>query len=367
LSFSTDLQEKDVIYGGETKLYQALTELIDRYKPAGAFVYSTCIVGIIGDDIEAVCKRVAREKGIPVLPVNSEGFKGTKKDGYKAACEALFSLMGTDDTADITGPTINILGDFNLAGETWIIKEYYRQMGVNVLATLTGDGRIADVRRAHRAQLNVVQCSGSMTHLARMMKERFGIPFIQVSYFGIEDMARALYDVAKHFGGGEMQVRAAELVRRETANLLPKLAEYRRQLEGRRAAIYVGGAFKAFSLVRALRHLGMKTVLVGSQTGNKDDYAQLHEICDAGTVIVDDTNPRELAHFCREQKVDLFIGGVKERPLAYKMGIGFVDHNHERKIPLAGFVGMLNFAKEVHASAMSPVWRLRRLAAGGGA
>ncbi|MEZ4526124.1 MAG: nitrogenase component 1 [Desulfobacterales bacterium] len=43
-------------------------------------LYSTCIVGIIGDDVEAVCKQVAREKGIPVLPVHSErGFRGTKR------------------------------------------------------------------------------------------------------------------------------------------------------------------------------------------------------------------------------------------------------------------------------------------------
>ena len=62
MSFSTDLQEKDVIFGGETKFYQALVELIDRHQPNAAFVYSTCIVGIIGDDLESVCKRVERKK-----------------------------------------------------------------------------------------------------------------------------------------------------------------------------------------------------------------------------------------------------------------------------------------------------------------
>ena len=61
LSFSTDLQEKEVIFGGEPKLYQALCELIDTYSPKAAFVYSTCIVGIIGDDVEAVCKKVSRD------------------------------------------------------------------------------------------------------------------------------------------------------------------------------------------------------------------------------------------------------------------------------------------------------------------
>ena len=104
----------------------------------------------------------------------------------------------------------------------------------------------------------------------------------------------------------------------------------------------------------------MKTVLAGSQTGNKDDYRLLAELCDEGTVLVDDTNPVELSKFIREQNVDLFIGGVKERPIAYKLGIGFCDHNHERKEALAGFEGMLSFAREVHGSVMSPVWKLAR-------
>jgi hypothetical protein len=33
------------------------------------------------------------------------------------------------------------------------------------------------------------------------------------------------------------------------------------------------------------------------------------------------------------------------------------EFNHERKEPLAGFVGMVNFAKEVYASVASPVWQ----------
>ena len=57
LSFSTDLQEIDVIFGGEKKLRRALMELIERHNPKAAFVYSTCIVGIIGDDLEAVCRK----------------------------------------------------------------------------------------------------------------------------------------------------------------------------------------------------------------------------------------------------------------------------------------------------------------------
>ncbi len=358
LSFSTDIQEQDVIFGGEKKLEAALDELIDRHSPKAAFVYSTCIVGIIGDDIEAVCRRMSEKKGIPVLPVMSEGFKGSKRAGYLAACKAMFNLVGSGDATSISPVSVNILGDFNLAGEIWIIREYFRRMGVEVVANITGDGRVRDIRRCHGAALNLVQCSGATLDLAGMMEEKYGTPYMRVSYLGIEDMADSLYQVADFFKDRDPGIveRTSDLVRDELQRLMPELKRYRNDLEGKKAAIYVGGSFKAFSLIKALRHLGMQVVMVGSQTGTREDYAELEQITDPGTIIVDDANPLELSAFIKEKDVDLFVGGVKERPIAYKLGVGFCDHNHERKEALEGFVGMLNFAREVHASAMSPVW-----------
>ena len=357
LSFSTDLQELDVIFGGEKKLSQALDELIQRHAPKAAFVYSTCIVGIIGDDLEAVCRQAEERHQIPVIAVQSEGFKGNKRAGYTAACNAMARLIGTGDTSAISPHSINILGDFNLAGEIWLIRDYFRKMGVEVVANITGDGRIADIQKAHGAALNVVQCSGSTMDLAAIMEEKYAIPSIRVSYFGVEDMAQALYDVADHFNDPDILARTRELVAAELQNLLPRLEFYKNALQGKKAAIYVGGSFKAFSLVKAFRLLGMDVVMVGSQTGTEEEYGELAEITAPGTIIVDDTNPLELTSFLQEKQVDVFVGGVKERPIAYKLGVGFCDHNHERKECLAGFQGMLGFAEEVYASVMSPVWR----------
>jgi nitrogenase molybdenum-cofactor synthesis protein NifE len=360
LSFSTDLQEIDVIFGGEKKLYRALIELIDRHSPKAAFIYSTCIVGIIGDDLEAVCRQVESEKGIPVIPVMSEGFKGNKRAGYTAACNAMARLIGTGDTAGISPYSINILGDFNLAGEIWIIREYFERMGVEVVANITGDGRVDDLKRAHGAALNVVQCSGSTMDLAKIMEEKYKIPSIRVSYFGVDDMAQSLYDVANHFGDKEMLEKTKKIVQEELTRIMPQLEKYKKALAGKKAAIYVGGSFKAFSLVKAFRLLDMRVVMVGSQTGTEQEYRELAEITDPGTIIVDDTNPLELSSFLEEKEVDILVGGVKERPIAYKLGVAFCDHNHERKEALAGFQGMLNFAREVYSSVMSPVWRIKK-------
>lgn len=358
ISCSSDLREKDVVFGGEGKLETSLRELVAKYRPNAAFVYATCIAGIIGDDVSGLCRRLELELAIPVIPVLAEGFRGTKRDGYNAATRALMSLIGRGDTTSIGRISINLVGDFNVAGESWIIRKYFEQMGIEVVSVLTGDGRVDEIARAHGARLNVVQCAGSMTPLAEAMQERYGIPFLRVSFFGIEDTSDSLYRVAKFFAEPTVLSAAQELVRREVAAVMPELRRIKQTVKGKRAALYVGGAFKAFSLVRALRQLGVSVVLAGTQTGKTADYEELQAICDDDTVIVDDTNPLELANFLLEKDVDVFIGGVKERPLAYKLGIGFCDHNHERKIPLAGFEGAIAFAREIQATATSPVWRL---------
>ncbi|MBK8014842.1 MAG: nitrogenase iron-molybdenum cofactor biosynthesis protein NifE [Deltaproteobacteria bacterium] len=362
-SFSTDLRERDIVFGGEKKLEGTLLALIEAQKPNAVFVYSTCIVGVIGDDIDAVCRRVAKMTGLPVLPVHSEGFRGTKKDGYRAACDALFSLITLDHSKAAEGhirPAVNLLGEFNIAGETWMIRSYYEEMGVDVIACMTGDGRVDDIRRARQAKLNLVQCSGSMTPLAKRLESEFAIPFRRVSYFGLEDTAAALYATADFFQDPKIREKTEALVRREVSRVTPELRAIRSEVRGKRAAVYVGGAFKAMSLIKALAMIGIETVVVGSQTGNRDDYRVLKELTADGAVIVDDSNPIELSSLVQAMKVDLFIGGVKERPIAYKLGVGFCDHNHERKTALAGFEGMLNFAKEVRNSVLSPVWELRR-------
>ncbi len=360
LSFSTDLKEKQVVFGGEKTLYDSLIELIDLYKPKAAFVYSTCIVGLIGDDVEAIARKVTKDTGIDVIPVQAPGFAGTKKDGYKVACDALMRLVGTKGDNKTIPDSINIIGDFNLAGELYLLTDYYKKMGVNIVATITGDGRVDDIRQSHKAALNIVQCSGSMSNLAKQMEEKYGIPYMRVSYFGIEDMSSALYEVARYFNNDEMMQNAVNLVREEVSDLLPQLETYKKALKGKKAAIYVGGAFKAISLIKALRMIGVETVVVGSQTGNKNDYKIMKDISDDGTILVDDTNPLELTQLVKETKADILIGGVKERPIAYKLGIGFCDHNHERKLALAGYEGMLNFAKEIYSTALSPVFQFTK-------
>jgi nitrogenase molybdenum-cofactor synthesis protein NifE len=354
-SFSTDLKEEDVIFGGEKKLEAAITEVVGKYQPKLIFVYATCIVGVIGDDVEAVCRRMSAKFHIRVIPVKSPGFSGNKSVGYKLACDAIMELLTPHKQPK--GKGINILGDFNLAGELWIVMEYIRRMKIPVIATITGDAAYETLIKAPAAELNIVQCAGSSTYLAKRMEEEFGIPYIKISFYGIEDTISSLLRIADALQNEDARRRAMEFCREESDKLQSFLDQYKPKLAGKKAAIYVGGGFKAISLIRQFKSLGMETVVVGTQTGKKEDYDLIEELVSEDTIILDDTNPSELEKFIREKEADILVGGVKERPLAYKLGVAFCDHNHERKHPLCGFEGMINFVKEINRSMNHPVWR----------
>nr|WP_245819731.1 nitrogenase iron-molybdenum cofactor biosynthesis protein NifE [Dethiosulfatibacter aminovorans] len=362
-SFSTDLSETDIVFGGEKKLAGAISEIVENYDPKVIFVYSTCVVGVIGDDVDAVCRKAEEKYNIRVIPVKSTGFAGNKSSGYKAACHAIMDLMG-EPKEKVEGNKINFLGDFNLAGELWINEGYLNKMGVEIISRFTGDSTCQELQEASRAKLNIVQCAGSMTYLAKMMKEKYGIPFINISFYGLEDIEDTLRKIAFALGDVEVIEKAKKLINEELPKTKEIINEYRERLEGKKAAIYVGGGFKAISLIKQFKELGMEIVMVGTQTGKQHEYENIRELCDEGTIILDDANPAELEAFMKEKGADILVGGVKERPLAYKLGVAFCDHNHERKHPLNGFVGAVNFAREIDLTINSPVWKYIRKKAG---
>ncbi len=354
-SYSTDLKEKDIIFGGEKKLTKAIDEIVLKHHPKVIFVYSTCIVGVIGDDTDAICKAAENRHNIRVIPVKSPGFAGNKSTGYKAACNAILNLIG-EKTDEQKIHAANYLGDFNLAGESWIIQSYLKKLGINVLAKITGDGNIDELVKAKRATLNIVQCAGSMGYLAERMEEIYGIPNVKISFYGLEDTRNSLLKIADILGNEDIREKTLKFIEEEESKVKKDLEYYRNRLQGKSAAIYVGGGFKAISLIKQFRELGMETVMVGTQTGKKGDYDTIRSLAKEGTVILDDANPAELEKFILEKGADILVGGVKERPLAYKLGVAFCDHNHERKHALCGYVGAVNFAKEIDLTVNSPVW-----------
>jgi nitrogenase molybdenum-cofactor synthesis protein NifE len=360
MGFTTDLSENDIIFGGEKKLCKAIADIHERYKPAAVFVYSTCVTALIGDDLDAVCKTAATQFGIPVIPVHAPGFTGSKNLGNRLAGEALLeSVIGTAEPETTTPYDINLIGDYNIAGETWGVLPLFEKVGIRVLAKITGDARYVEVTYAHRARLNVIICAKALINLATKMEDHYGIPYIEESFYGVEDMNRCLRHIAEKLGDRALQDRVEALITEETTKLDEQLAPYRDRLQGKRVVIYTGGV-KSWSIISAAQDLGIQVVATGITKSTESDKARIRELLGPDGILIEKGGAQELLRVIEQTRADLLIAGGRNQYTALKARIPFLHVNQERHNPYSGYGGLLEMAKELDETIYSPVWQAVR-------
>ncbi|MCZ4093154.1 nitrogenase iron-molybdenum cofactor biosynthesis protein NifE [Sinorhizobium psoraleae] len=360
-SFTTDLTELDIVMGlSERKLFQALRQIKEAYAPSAIFVYATCVTALIGDDIEAVCKRAAEKFGVPVVPVNVPGFVGSKNLGNKLAGEALLDhVIGTVEPDDVGPYDINILGEFNLSGEFWLVKPLLDRLGIRVRACIPGDARYRDVASSHRAQAAMLVCSTALINLARKMEERWQIPFFEGSFYGITATSEALRGIAellvKKGADQEILKRTETLIAKEEAIAWKRLETFRPRLEGKRVLINSGGV-KSWSLVHALMEIGMEIVGTSVKKSTVEDKERIKQVLKDEQHMFESMAPRELYAMLSEHKADIMLSGGRTQFIALKAKTPWLDINQERHHPYAGYDGMVELVRQIDLAIHNPVW-----------
>lgn len=354
--FTTAITNTDVVFGSEEKLAAAIDYLVTRYAPQAVFVYATCVTALIGDDLDAVCKAAAARHGLPVIPVHAPGFVGSKNLGSRLGGEAVLRhLIGTLEPAETTPFDINLIGEYNVTGDMWQYTPLLEELGIRILSTLSGDGRVAAIRTAHRARLNVLVCAKSLVSLTRKMEERYGIPSISVSFYGRRDTSNGLLSIADALGDGELIARTQALIAREEAALEEKLAPYRTIFHGKKAVLNTGGN-KAWSIASALQDLGIEVVATAVGKSTEADREKARACLGPNGVLM--TRPgQEQAKIIDDTGAHLLLAGGRSLYTALKKGIAFADVNQEKKKSYGGYRGLLNLAEDLKNALGNPVFR----------
>lgn len=356
MGFTTDISLNDVVFSGEEKLTNAIDYIMERYSPEAMFVYATCVTALIGDDIDLVCKQASAKHGVPMVPVHAPGFVGGKNLGSRLGGEAaLMHLVGTKEPEVTTPFDINLIGEYNVTGDMWQYSPLLQELGIRVLSTLSGDGRVAQIRTAHRAKLNVIVCAKSLISLTRKMEERYGIPSISLSFYGKRDTSKGLLAIAEALNDSELLKRTRRLVAREEARLDERLAPYRVFFEGKKAVLNTGGN-KTWSIAAALQDLGIEVVATAVKKATEDDRQKAREYLGAQGVLM--MNPgAEQGRLIDEFGADLLLAGGRSLYTAIKKGIAFADVNQEKKKSYGAYNGLLNLAEDLKNALQNPVFK----------
>ena len=354
MGFTTDMSEMDIVYGAETKLSAAIRETFEKVRPKAIFVYSTCVSGLIGEDIEAVCKKAEEEFGIRVIPVSAPGFVGPKNLGNRIAGEVLLDhVIGTGTPPETTGYDINLIGEYNVAGDLWLVEPVLKRAGFNLLSRMTGNATFEEITWAHHAKLNVVVCSRALINIAKGMEQKYGIPYVEVSFFGKTEMAKALRLMGSMIQGSkgskeQLCEKIEEIIAIQEQKLHERLRSYE-HLRGKKAVLYTGGV-KSWSFISALMDLGIEIVAVGTKKSTAEDEEKMKEILGDDAPLVEDVTPKNLAKLLKERNADILVAGGRNQYLAIKEGYPFIDVNQERHVAYAGYDGLVNIAEQISNS-----------------
>jgi nitrogenase molybdenum-cofactor synthesis protein NifE len=366
IGMTTDLTEEDVIMGrGEKRLFHAIKQAIDDYAPKAVFLYSTCVAALIGDDLGAVARAATERWGVPVVPVDCAGFYGTKNLGNRIAGEAMFRhVIGTREPepvpesaqrAGIKVHDVNLIGEYNIAGEFWYVAPLFDELGLRILGSLSGDARFHEVQTMHRAKVSMVVCAKALLNVARKLEENYGMPFFEGSFYGITDTSQAFRDFAGLLRDPGLTARTEAMIAREEAKIRAALLPWAERLKGKRALLYTGGV-KSWSVVSALQDLGMTVVATGTKKSTEEDKARIREIMGDDAKMITDGSPTALLQAYKDYQADILIAGGRNLYTALKARIPFLDINQEREFGYAGYDGMLELVRQLALTIESPVW-----------
>jgi nitrogenase molybdenum-cofactor synthesis protein NifE len=191
------------------------------------------------------------------------------------------------------------------------------------------------------------------------MKTRWGISYLEESFYGMTDTAKALRDIARELdlihGNTIMAERVEALLAEEEPKCRAALAPYKARLEGKRCVLFTGGV-KTWSMVSALRELGVEILAAGTQNSTLDDFHRMKALMHQDATIIEDTSSAGLLAVMYEKLPDMIVAGGKTKYLALKTRTPFLDINHGRAHPYAGYGGMITFARQLDMTVNNPIW-----------
>jgi nitrogenase molybdenum-iron protein alpha chain len=353
MQFTSDFQEKDIVFGGDKKLAKLILEIEELFPlHGGVSIQSECPIGLIGDDIEAVAKKTAKEIGKTVVPVRCEGFRGVSQSlGHHIANDTIRDWVfpqadKEEDTFASTPYDVAIIGDYNIGGDAWSSRILLEEMGLRVVAQWSGDGTLEEMKNTRKVKLNLVHCYRSMNYISRHMEEKYGIPWLEYNFFGPTKIAESLREIATHFD--DTIKEGAERV----------IAKYQPLLENRTVMMMVGG-LRPRHVVPAFYDLGMKVIGTGYEFGHNDDYKRTTHYIEDSTLIYDDVTGYEFEKFVETLKPDLVASGIKEKYVFQKMALPFRQmHSWDYSGPYHGYDGFAIFARDMDLALNSPTWDL---------
>jgi nitrogenase molybdenum-iron protein alpha chain len=340
----TNLDENDVIRGGERKLRAAITLAAERYSPKMIFIFTSCASGIIGDDVDAIAADAQTAGGPVLIPIHCDGFKSKIcASGFDAAFIAIKKHLLPSEPLPKIDNLVNLFAPTSISYKDQLeIERILGLLGatVNYIPFYSSYEKI---QRITRAQVSTSICKVFADEFMKELSDSYGIPFAHtVMPIGIRNTDKWLLGIADLLGKGDA---AREYIEKEHRRVQPKLDEIRGRLRGKRVFI-CGGTGRSFAAAALIDDFGME--LVGLETPTYDIDAQidieyLNGIHPNYVIDVANMQPFEQVNLVNRLRPDIFIGVPS---WSARLGLP-TTHVLDPKRPTMGYDGIVYLGEKI--------------------
>ncbi|MCX7772075.1 MAG: nitrogenase [Clostridia bacterium] len=347
----TNMDEKDTVFGATQGLREIVLEVYNRYQPKAIFIGTSCVTGIIGEDVDSIVEELKEEIPVPIAAVHCEGFKSRIwASGFDAADHAvLTSLVKPPERKN---NVINFKNFFESARAE--ITELFANFGVRP-QFLYQNATVEELSKLSESLATVCICGTLGTYLGNALEENYGVPYVRtINPLGITGFETWLREIGRVIGKQE-EVEA--YLERERAVYLPKIEEAKKELKGLRAVIGMGPGY-TFEVSRVLQELGMEVVWAAAwhydkQYDNGKTPASLDYLIENSPnnfkLSVADQQNFEILNILNDYQPDIYFSRHPGTTVwAIKQGIPALYVADEYMI--FGYKGTLNFAQSILAT-----------------
>jgi nitrogenase molybdenum-iron protein alpha chain len=306
---STNLDENDVIHGGEEKLKALILQMDRQHRPSVIFVLTSCASAIIGDDVHGIAGGLQDQVRARIVPIACEGFKSkVSATGYDVCYDAVLDHL-LEPPAARDPDLLNVISPLTVnVKDQREIRRLLARLGIQANFA-PGFSDAASLKKITEAAASISLCYVHADYFLEQLKRRYGIPYSrQLMPLGIEATDRWLLGAADLFGRA---AAARDLIQEEHERIRPRLEAIRKVLKGKTTFISLGSA-RGVAVGALVHELGLE--LLGTHVFHFD--ATLSEALEGDLekhgdfeINVANMQPFEQASLLAKIKPDLFIGG----------------------------------------------------------
>jgi len=305
----TNLDQNDIIHGGEAKLREAVKLADERYNPKLIFIFTSCASGIIGDDVDAIAADLQPESSSILVPIHCDGFRSKIcASGFDAAFIAIQKYLLPKQPPVKQKDLVNLFAPTSISYKDQLeIERMLGLLGVKV-NYIPFYSSLEKIRQIPAAAASTSICKVFADEFMKTLEDDYGIPYAHtVMPIGVRNTDKWFLGIAELLGKGDS---AREYIEKEHARVLPKLDAIKKRLRGKRVFI-CGGTGRSFAAAALIDDFGMELAVLETPTYDADaqiDIDYLNGIHKDYVVDIANMQPFEQVNLVNALKPDVFIG-----------------------------------------------------------